>query len=43
MTDTRRIEYRFLHWGPFVCNYTLLPEEVKAFKELQDGQDFRKI
>ena len=27
MTD-RRIEYRFLHWGPFVCNYTLLPEEV---------------
>ena len=39
--DTRRIEYRFLHWGPFVCNYTLQPQEVKAFKELQDGQDYR--
>ena len=33
--DTRRIEYRYLHWGPFVCNYTLLPEEVEAFKLLE--------
>ena len=41
MTDTRRIEYRFLHWGPFVCNYTLLPEEVEAFKELESGEDYR--
>jgi len=39
--DTRRIEYRYLHWGPFVCNYTLLPEEVKAFKSLQSGEDYR--
>ncbi len=41
MTDVRRIEYRFLHWGPFVCNYTLLPEEVEAFKKLQSGKDYR--
>ena len=34
MTDARRIEYRFLHWGPYVCNYTLLPEEIEAFKEV---------
>ena len=41
MTDVRRIEYRFLHWGPFVCNYMLLPEEVEAFKQLQSGKDYR--
>lgn len=40
MTD-RRIEFRFLHWGPFVCNYTLLPEEVTAFKALESGEDYR--
>ena len=39
--DTRRIEYKFLHWGPFVCNYTLTPEEVEAFKSLQSGEDYR--
>ena len=40
MTD-RRIEYRFLHWGPFVCNYTLLPEEVGALRQLESGIDYR--
>ena len=40
--DTRKIEYRYLHWGPFVCNYTLLPEEIKAFKEIESGEDFRE-
>ena len=39
--DTRRIEYRFLHWGPFVCNYTLLPEEIESFKLLESGEDYR--
>ena len=39
--DTRRIEYRFLHWGPFVCNYTLLPEEIETFKLLESGEDYR--
>ena len=39
--DTRRIEYKFLHWGPFVCNYSLLPEELEAFKSLQSGEDYR--
>ena len=39
--ELRRIEYRFLHWGPFVCNYTLLPEEVAAFKLLENGEDYR--
>ena len=42
MTDTRRIEYRFLHWGPFVCKYKLLPEEIQAFKEIESGEDYRK-
>ena len=40
MTD-RTIEYRFLHWGPFVCNYTLLPEEIAKLKQLEDGKDYR--
>ena len=39
--DTRRIEYRFLHWGPFVCNYMLTPEEVIALKQLESGKDYR--
>ena len=30
-----------MHWGPFVCHYTLQPQEVKAFKLLEDGQDYR--
>ena len=42
MTDNRTIEYRFLHWGPFVCNYTLLPEELEAFKKIESGEDYRK-
>ena len=39
--DTRRIEYRFLHWGPFVCNYMLTPEEVIELKKLESGKDYR--
>jgi len=39
--DLRRIEYRFLHWGPFVCTYTLTPEEVAGFKLLQTGKEYR--
>ncbi len=42
MTDIRKIEYRFLHWGPFVCNYTLTPEEVESFKSLESGEDNRE-
>ena len=37
----RRIEYRFLHWGPFVCLYKLTPEEIKKFKSLKSGEDYR--
>ena len=39
--DLRRIEYKFLHWGPFVCNYTLTPDELKECKSLQSGEDYR--
>ncbi len=39
--DFRRIDYNFLHWGPFVCNYKLLPEELKAFQELESKEDYR--
>ena len=39
--DTRRIEYRFLHWGPFVCHYKLLPHELDFLNELEEGDDFK--
>jgi len=39
--DLRRIEYKFLHWGPFVCNYTLTAGELKEFRSLQSGEDYR--
>jgi len=42
MTDLRKINYSFLHWGPFVCHYKLLPEEIESFNKLEDGTDFRK-
>tara|TARA_R100001129_G_scaffold98407_1_gene67002 strand:- start:23 stop:667 length:645 start_codon:yes stop_codon:yes gene_type:complete len=42
MTVARRIEYRFLHWGPFVCNYTLTKEEIEEFRQLKSGEDYRK-
>ena len=38
--DLRRIEYRFLHWGLFVCHYALTPEEIKEFKSLESGKDY---
>jgi hypothetical protein len=41
MTDIRRIEYNFLHWGPFVCHYKLLPEEIESFKSLKSNEDYR--
>jgi len=40
--EMRKIEYNFLHWGPFVTHYKLSPEEIGSFKELSQGQDFRK-
>ena len=38
----RRIEYNFLHWGPFVTQYKILPEEIKALNKLEEGQEFNK-
>jgi len=40
--DLRRIEYNFLHWGPFVCHYNLLPNEIEAFKKIESGEDYRE-
>ena len=37
----RRIEYRFLHWGPFVCQYKLEDDEIKKLKALNEGKDYR--
>ena len=37
----RRIEYRYLHWGPFVCHYKLTSEEVERLKSLESGKDYR--
>ena len=31
-----------MHWGPFVCHYKLTPEEIKEFKSLESGEDFKK-
>ena len=39
--DLRRIEYRLLHWGPFVCQYQLTSEELKKFKLLESKEDYR--
>jgi len=39
--DLRRIEYNFLHWGPFVTHYKLLPEELQVFKSLKEEEDYR--
>ena len=39
--DMRRIEYNFLHWGPFVCHYKLLPHELDFLNELEEGDDFK--
>tara|TARA_A100001037_G_scaffold306253_1_gene350230 strand:- start:3003 stop:3605 length:603 start_codon:yes stop_codon:yes gene_type:complete len=41
MTEARRIDYRFLHWGPFVCQFKLLPKEVEEFKSLEKEEDYR--
>lgn len=38
----REIKYNFLHWGPFVTHYQLSQEEINVFKQLAQGQDFRK-
>ena len=38
----REIKYNFLHWGPFVTHYKLLPEELKSLNDLEEGQDFKK-
>ena len=38
----REIKYNFLHWGPWVCHFRLLPEELEAFNKLQDGVNFQK-
>ena len=39
--DLRRIEYRFLHWGPFVCHYNLTSKEIEEFKSLESREDYR--
>ena len=33
MTDQRIIEYRFLHWGPFVCSYSVPKKEITKLKK----------
>ena len=38
----REIQYNFLHWGPWLCHYKLLPEELEAFNKLEEGENFQK-
>ena len=40
MTEARRIDYRFLHWGPYVCQFKLSPEEGEEFKSLEKAEDY---
>jgi len=40
--DSRRISYNFLHWGPFVCHYRLLPNELEVLNSLEEGENFNK-
>jgi hypothetical protein len=42
MTDQRRIEYRFLHWGPFVTQYELSPKEIADLNKIEEGQEFNR-
>ena len=42
MTDQRRIEYNFLHWGPFVTQYKLLTKEIEDLNKIEEGQEFNK-
>ena len=39
--EIRKIKYRFLHWGPFVCHYKLTPQEIEEYKSLKSGKDYR--
>jgi len=41
MADDRRIEYRFLHWGPFVCTYSLSNKEITKLKKLKSKEDYK--
>ncbi len=36
MTDQRRIEYRFLHWGPFVTQYELSSKEITNLNKIEE-------
>ncbi len=42
MDIMRRIEYKFLHWGPFVCHYKMTPEEVNTLNGLKEEEDYNK-
>ena len=42
MTDQRRIEYRFLHWGPFVTQYELSSKEIADLNKIEEGQEFNR-
>tara|TARA_R100001086_G_scaffold68438_1_gene32356 strand:- start:188 stop:832 length:645 start_codon:yes stop_codon:yes gene_type:complete len=42
MTDQRRIEYNFLHWGPFVTQYKLLTKEIEDLNKIEEGEEFNR-
>ena len=42
MDVMRKIEYRFLHWGPFVCHYRMTPEEIKTLDSIEEKEDYNK-
>ena len=42
MTDQRRIEYRFLHWGPFVTQYELSSKEIADLNKIEEGEEYNR-
>tara|TARA_R100001443_G_scaffold89466_1_gene95967 strand:- start:3 stop:647 length:645 start_codon:yes stop_codon:yes gene_type:complete len=42
MTVQRRIEYNFLHWGPFVTQYKLLTKEIEDLNKIEEGEEFNR-
>tara|TARA_Y100001973_G_scaffold14740_1_gene21226 strand:+ start:349 stop:999 length:651 start_codon:yes stop_codon:yes gene_type:complete len=42
MTDQRRVEYRFLHWGPFVTQYELSSKEIADLNKIEEGEEYNR-
>ena len=39
----KRIEYNFLHWGPFTCHYKLDKDEIDSLRKLKEKDDWNDV